>query len=52
MFKPVPLVAGADFFVLESGRGDKEAEKTERELGVGAAVMGVKRLPEVLQALI
>jgi hypothetical protein len=48
MFKPVPLAAGADFFVLESGHDDEGAHKSEWELGVGAAVLGVKRLPEVL----
>jgi hypothetical protein len=51
MFEPVPLAAGPDFFALESDRDDKGARKSERELGVGAAGLGVKRLPEVLRAL-
>jgi hypothetical protein len=51
MFKPVPLAAGVNFFALESGRNDEGARKSERELGVGAAGLGVKWLPEVLRAL-
>jgi hypothetical protein len=51
MFKPIPLAAGADFFALESDRDDEGARKSEWELGVGAAGLGVKWLPEVLRAL-
>ena len=51
MFEPVPLAAGADFFALASDRDDEGARKSERELGVGAAGRGVKRLPEVVRAL-
>jgi hypothetical protein len=51
MFKPVPLAAGADFFALESDHEDEGARKSERELGVGAAGLGVKWLPEVVRDL-
>jgi hypothetical protein len=51
MFEHVPLVAGADFFALESDRDDEGARKSEWELGVRAAGLGVKRLPEVVRAL-
>jgi hypothetical protein len=51
MFEPIPLAAGVDFFALDSDCDDKGASKSERELGVGAAGLGVKRLPEVLQGL-
>jgi hypothetical protein len=48
MFQPGPLAVGADFFALELDRDDDGARKSEWELGVGAAGMGVKRLPKVV----
>jgi hypothetical protein len=51
MFEPIPLAVGTDFLALESDRDDEGARKSQRELGVGAAGLGVKRLPGVVRAL-